>query len=180
MKHKILYTLISLLGLTAARAVTPYVGASVGYLVDTEKPLYSARVGAEVHKQAALTHSLEAEILYCRDHETYYQYLDSNLDLTGLMANYKLSFDGGQRLYASVGGGIGSTHVDAKIRYIGYDVYTLKDYAFTYQLIGTVGCKLTAKAALEASVRYLNIGDVKDDIEVGDDVSLELGLKFRF
>lgn len=148
-------------------------GVGAGYWLDTKSGVYNARIGFDVAKQPGLTHSLEAEALYGRDKEQ-----GVRTEVSGLLANYKLTFENANPVYATVGGGIGMART--RLKYFWFDD---SDTSFTYQLIGTVGYKLNPQWAIEGSVRYLNIGEAtigSITADVGDDTSLEVGLKFRF
>jgi len=165
--------LLALLGIaSAASAATPYVGANVGYLVDSQDPLFTTRVGAEFAKQDKLTHSAELEIGFLRDSE-----YGVDLDVVPVMANYRLGIGLSQKVSLELGAGVGMSFT--KLKYYG----SSNDTAFTYQGLVGVNFALTEKTSLGLGARYLNIGEttlhgITDDL--GDDLSIELGLKFKF
>ena len=67
--------------------------------------------------------------------------------------------------------------------WVGYYWVNDHDTAFTYQLFGSAGYKIDPHLALVAAVRYLNIGKAKIEnvrTRVGDDTSLELGVRYGF
>lgn len=165
--------LLALLGIaSAASAATPYVGASVGYLVDTQDPLFTTRVGAEFAKQDKLTHSAELEIGMTRDSE-----YGVSMDIVPIMANYRLGIGLSPKVSLDLGAGLGMSWT--KLKYYG----SSNDTAFTYQGLAGVNFALTEKTILGLGVRYINIGEASlhgITADVGDDLSIELGLKFKF
>jgi opacity protein-like surface antigen len=161
---------ISSLGCSAA---TPYIGGSVGYLVDSEEPIYGGKIGVEFAQNNSIFHSVEGEVLYSTLNVDGVRF-----DLLPLMLNYRLGASATEKLYFNFGGGIGASRVSLKYYWVKDS-----DTAFTYQLLGTIGYRLTRNVAVEGNVRYLNIGSyelVGVKFGQGDDASLELGLKYRF
>lgn len=170
----VLTALISLIGsLGCSAAITPYAGASVGYLVDSEDAIFGVHGGANFYSHQGLTHGAELEVLYSTSSD-----YGVDVDIVPLLANYRLTLENDSRFVTSFGAGLGVTNT--KIEYYSYSD---DDTAFTYQVFGSVGYKVTPKLAISATVRYLNIGEatlfnITDD--VGDDTALELGVSYRF
>lgn len=154
-------------------AATPYVGASVGYLVDSEDPIYGAHFGAELFRSGAYVHCLEGEVLHSTSNDRGVRF-----NVTPLMVNYRFGIDFPQGVYCNFGAGVGVTKTSVK-----YWIVSDSDKAFTYQLLGSVGYMLSKEISIEAAVRYIDIGSAKMvgvKADVGDDVSFELGFRCRF
>lgn len=171
---KKLLTLILLGAATSAFGANLYTGASVGYLVDSKEAYFTGRIGYDIAKTNTLIHSVEAEIGYMSDTE-----YGATLDITPLMANYRLTGPiSSSKFSFYAGGGIGSTR--AKLKYASYRD---SSWAFTAQGFGGVEYALTPTVSVSAGGRYLWIGDatlgsVSD--QLGDDFSWEVGIRFKF
>jgi opacity protein-like surface antigen len=172
---KKLLTVILLSAATSAFAASPYVGASAGYLIDSEDELFSVRIGAAVAQSAGLSHNIEGEVAFSSLSES-----GINLDLLPVMANYRLTGPVGTqtKLGFYAGAGLGATRV--KLSGWGYDD---NSWAFAAQAFGGIAYNVSPKAALTVGARYLWIDDVTlggISAEVGDDVALEVGIRFQF
>lgn len=173
MNTKIKAFILSIACSLGCSAATPYIGGSVGYLVDGEDPIYGGKFGVEFVQNNSISHSFEGELLYSTSKDYGVKF-----DVLPAMVNYRLGVPVSTRLYLNFGGGIGVSRVS--IKYYSIDD---SDTAFTYQVLGTLGYHITRNVALEGNLRYLNIGTAKlawIKGDVGDDTSLELGLKYRF
>lgn len=167
--------LCSLVLLTTATVSSAafYAGGKVGYLVDTEEALFSAQLGYNLSKGSNASHQLEVEVAHVSERE-----FGLKLKLLPILANYRLDVPINNKFSLHAGLGLGLT----KVKISGYG-QSDSDDAFTAQVFTGVSFQVTPKAALSVGVRYLDIGEaklftVKDDI--GDDVAVELGVKFRF
>lgn len=157
----------------AAFAVTPYISAGAGYLLNRHDPLWSGRIGLELTTRNTLTHAVEAELIYTEN--TQY---DLKTSVTGVLANYRLTADLNPNLYLTAGGGIGSANVRAKARWFATD-----DRTHVYQLFGGIGYRFTPQFSVEGNIRYLDVGHVSfftPTDQIGNDTSIEVGVKFRF
>ena len=171
---KKLLTLILLSAATTAFAASPYVGASAGYLIDLEEPFFAARIGSEVARANGLVHTMEGEVGIATE---------KNLGLTAhyipVMANYRIAseFGAGQvGFYA--GAGLGSARI--KISGFGLDY---SSWTFAVQAFGGVEYKVTDAYSLTLGARYIWIDDVDaygSSVDIGDDVAVEVGIRFRF
>lgn len=169
-----LLTLILLSAATPAFAANPYVGASVGYLVESEEPMFTARIGTDVAQVGQLTHSVEVDVSLVTETTS-----GVTVDLIPAMLNYRISGPLGQgptRFY--FGGGAGFTRLKA----YGWG-YKLSDWAFSLQALGGIEHKVTPKFSLTLGLRYLwtedfTLGGI--DIDSGDEVAIEAGVRFQF
>ena len=171
--NKTILGFIALLGLASvASAANPYMGFSAGYLLDGKDPLFCTRLGFELARQEKLTHSVEAEIGITRSTD-----YGITLDVVPIMANYRLGIELAPKLSLDIGGGLGMTW--NRLKYYG----SSSDVAFAYQLFTGLNFSVNEKTSLCAGVRYIDIGEATLSgitAELGDDVSLELGVKFKF
>lgn len=171
---KTLLTLLLLTAATSAFAARPYVGASAGYWIDSEDNYFAARIGTTVAQATGLTHNLEVEVGFTSLGES-----GIDLDMLPVMANYRLISERDQSKFGFyAGAGLGGTRLDVS----GFGVSD-ENWAFSVQAFGGVEYKIAPKVALTAGVRYLWIDDANffgTNTEVGDDVGLEVGIRFRF
>lgn len=171
---KKLITLILLSAATSAFAASPYAGASVGYLIDSEEEFFAVRLGTQVAQSQGFSHNIEGEVGFASDGES-----GISLDLIPVMANYRLTGALGQtNLGFYAGAGVGAT----RLKLSGWG-YNDSSWSFATQAFAGVELKVTPRTALTAGVRYLWIDD--DTLsgitaEVGDDVALEVGVRFGF
>ena len=173
MNAKLILTSLFILGASVASAVVPYVEGSIGYLLDSERPLYSGRVGFEVANTNQISHNIEAEIAHTSERE-----LGLRLKLLPIMANYRFVAPMGPQTEFFGGGGLGITR--AKISGLGLNA---SDEPFSAQAFVGMGYKITPTTSLTGAVRYLRIEKAeffgfRD--RVGDDFSLEVGVRCRF
>ena len=169
-----LLTLILLSAATTAFAANPYVGASVGYLVDSEEPIFTARLGTDVAQVKGLTHSLEVEVSLVTETES-----GVTIDLVPAMMNYRFSgpiSQGRSNFY--FGGGAGFSRLKAH----GFGA-KVSDWSFSFQAFAGIEHKLSPALTFVVGARYIWIDDFTIsgiDIEAGDDVALEVGLRYQF
>lgn len=166
-------TLIALLALAStASAATPYLGVNVGYLFDGQDPMYTTRVGAEFARKDKLSHSAELEVGFTRDSE-----YGISIDVVPIMANYRFGVDFTPKVSLDLGAGLGLAW--NKLKYYGSST----DTAFAYQALAGLNFNVTEKTSLCLGARYINIGEATLSgitADVGDDISVELGMKFKF
>jgi opacity protein-like surface antigen len=168
--------LINILVLTAAVATAsaaPHLGVSAGYLIDSKESLVAARAGFEAFKSGTASHQIELEVGYTSDSE-----FNIDLDLVPILANYRITAPLSTKMDFFGGLGLGTT----RTKLSGFGLSDSGN-AFTTQVFGGVAFNPSPKVAITAAARYLRIDDVElfgFKAKVGDDVSLELGLAFRF
>jgi hypothetical protein len=166
--NKLVLTLIALFGAALSLQAT-YVGTSVGYMIDAEEEIISARVGWTVKETGDITHNLELEVAYSSTSE-----YGISLDITPVMLNYiiKSTQESGLTLYA--GAGIGYTFWDLS--------YMNMPLGEELTLQGLVGLEygISETTSFRAGYRYVHLDDIEDsDISLNDSV-IELGLVFSF
>lgn len=159
----------------APAAVT--IGTDLGYLFDSKEAYYTGRLGLELQTTPAGSHQLEAEIGY-----TESRVAGGDASLLPVTLNYRFVGEGSGTFgyYAGLGAGFARTRVDGVST--GGSVY-LSDESFAAQAFAGVEYRLTPLLALTAGLRYLWVEDVKlasTPVEVGDDVALSVGLRFKF
>lgn len=156
---------------SAAYGASPfYTGANIGYLVSTEAPYFTARVGYEYLKDEEGVHSIEAEVGY-----TYFTKNYVDRDMIPIMANYRIA-----QKYSSFDAYFG----------LGAGVTTVKDdYSYANQTVGAFSAQaflgvdyaVSEKASLTLAARYLWVSSPSGSApKIGDDVSLEGGFRIRF
>jgi opacity protein-like surface antigen len=169
---KKLITLILVLAATSTYAGTPYAGASVGYLRDSEQAFFAARVGSEVARAGGLIHSVEGEVGIGST-------IDSGLRLNfvPVMANYRLTgltAYPGLSYYAGAGAGMSRQKLTG---WVEDDAW-----AFALQAFGGVELSLTPSTSVTLGARYIwinnyTIANVRMDAD--DDIGVELGFRVR-
>jgi opacity protein-like surface antigen len=171
---KKLLTLILLSAASSAFAAQPYVGASAGYWIDSEEAYFAARIGTSVAQTTGLTHNVEVEVGF-----TSLSGSGIDFDMLPVMANYRLVSEREQSKFGFyAGAGLGATRLDVSGFGLSDD-----NWGFSVQAFGGVEYKVAPKVALTAGVRYLWIDDTKffgTSTDVGDDVGVEVGVRFRF
>jgi opacity protein-like surface antigen len=156
-----------------AAAQATIVGFSVGYLADTQDPLFTVRAGGAFSESSAISHQGEFEIGFTRSSET-----GIRAEIMPLMLNYRAEFVNQSPWAAYLGFGGGVARSKVKVWFGSND-----DWSAALQGFAGATYKLSANTKLLLGARYLWIDDVKlfnVPLEVGDDVSFEVGLSFKF
>jgi opacity protein-like surface antigen len=169
---KKLLTLILLSAATTALAELPYVGASAGYMIDMEEHFFAGRIGSEVAHKNGLAHAIEIEVGLMSPDES-----GVSLDLVPVFANYRLSSVGERKVGYYAGAGLGSARL--KVSYLGFED---SSWTFAGQAFGGVEYRVTPKFSLTAGLRYIWLDDVTVfgvEIDEGDDLAIEVGVRFR-
>jgi opacity protein-like surface antigen len=169
---KKLLTLILLTAATSAYAELPYVGASVGYMIDMEEHFFAGRIGSEVAQKNGLSHGIEIEVGIVSPDDS-----GVSLDLVPVFANYRLASVDERKVGFYAGAGLGSARLKAS--YLGFED---SSWTFAAQAFGGVEYKVTPKFSLTAGLRYIWIDDVDlfgVSIDADDDVAVEVGVRFR-
>ena len=178
-------------------ALSPYIGANAGYLVDSEKEYLTARVGIEFAKTQKLSHNVEFEIGRYSDGNDY-----GSEKLLPLMLNYRgvVPVTKNLSIFVSAGGGVSIVDIEATVyRYqspafqMGNNLQLVGGYvaskesersnSLSAQGLAGVEYRVARSLSVVAGARYLWIGDAKflgQTFRVGDDVSLEGGLSYKF
>lgn len=172
----LIYSLLLIVSATTVVA-KPYVGASIGYLIDAEESIVSGHVGYNLAAGTGATHGIELEV-----GETSFREQIFKASITPIMANYRFVAPFGDRFDFFGGLGLGLSQVRVSGRGIATGIRD-SDSGFTAQAFGGVAFNVTPKVSFTASVRHFRIGDVKlFDVKdtLGDDTSVEAGIRIRF
>jgi opacity protein-like surface antigen len=197
---KIIASLLAITATSASWALTPYVGASAGYFIDTEAEFLSARVGATLAKTGPVSHHVDFEVGSMKD--GYDDSFDTEIQLKPMMLNYRASLWLNERLSLYAGAGAGKTKVKLTTnawwgavgsftfdisQYYNFATYqgrrSSTDSAWSGQLLGGMEFALTDSLTLNAGARFLWVDKVQhfgSNDKVGDDVAIEAGLTYRF
>lgn len=158
----------------AVSAQAVIVGASAGYLMDSKEAYYSARLGHEFKTVSSFSHIGELEIGYTSDSDS-----GTKIEILPVMINYRADLaKEGSAWGTTFAVGAGSARTSVKTWLGNFD-----DWAFAAQGVAGVTYQAGPSTRLTLGARYLWIGDVSflgQDIEVGDDVALEVGVSFKF
>lgn len=169
---KKLLSVILLSAATSAFAGTPYVGASVGYLIDGEEALFTARVGTDVAKTNGLVHSIEGEVGYTSDSD-----FGLKLEIIPVMANYRIAGPLGHsqvNFYSGAGAGFSRQKLTGLVNDDAW--------AFALQAFGGVEIKVAPSTSLSVGARYLWINKytiANVGVDSSDDVAIEVGVHFH-
>ncbi len=172
----LIYSLLLIVSATTVVA-KPYIGASIGYLIDFEEAVVSGHVGYNLAAGTGATHGIEIEVSGAGSKDDI-----AKFSFAPIMANYRLALPISDRFDFFGGLGLGLS----KVRISGRGFASgLRDSgsAFTAQAFGGLAFNVTPKASLTVGLRHLRIGEakllgIKDT--VGDDTSVEAGIRIRF
>ncbi len=153
---------------------TWFIGGSGGYLLDNEEEFYTLHVGAKIGESGPLTHSLYLEGAYAEF--TTFAVLDS--EVIPVTLNYKLDYALTDRFSLYGGVGAGAAFIDSSVGPFSDDSVEL-----TAQVFAGVGFDVTSNFQLFTGARWIWVDDsdlAGVPVEIGDDVGLELGARFKF
>lgn len=150
-----------------------FAGASVGYLTDSEEDYYTLHIGTKIAESGPISHSLYLEGGFTNFDESFV-----DIDIVPVTLNYKLDYQlsGPLSLYAGVGAGVAFVDVDTPF---GGD----DSAEFAWQAFAGIAYDLSPAAQIYGGARYIWIDDAKlfgSRVDVGDDVGVEIGARFRF
>ena len=169
---KILFSLLIALGLAvSARAVL--VGFDIGYLTDSKKPYYAARVGTEFTKDDSIAHIGEVELGYTTDSEG-----GATASIMPVTVNYRAQIAGNGTFGGYLGAGAGM----AESRFSGLGLSD-SNWSFAWQAFAGISYKISDAAWFDLGARYIKVSDVKlfgVNFKVGDDTAIEGGFHFKF
>jgi opacity protein-like surface antigen len=151
---------------------TWFIGGSAGYLIDNEEAYYTLHVGAKIAESGPITHSLFVEGAY-----TEFDNLITT-EIIPVTLNYKLDYAITDRFSFYGGVGVGAAFVDSEILGFSDDSVELAAQAF----IG-IGYDVTPNFQLYTGARYIWVDDSElftVPVDIGDDVGVELGARFKF
>ena len=154
-------------------ASAAYVDGTAGYLLDSEDMMYSGRLGTEMFTSGVLSHNAEIEVGFIDESEGVV-----DVSVIPLMANYRLETPIVGDFFFSGGAGAGVANIDVEFPGIEENKTT-----FVMQVFAGVGYTLSPELQLMLSARYFWVDDItirNNRVEVGDDVAVEAGARFRF
>jgi opacity protein-like surface antigen len=152
-----------------------FAGGSVGYFFDNEEAYYTLHFGAKIAETGSITHSLFVEGLYTQA-ETSLGLSDT--DVYPITLNYKPDFAINDTLSFYAGLGLGGAFVDSSV-----GAFDDNSFEFCAQVFAGLGYNVTSNFEIYGGARWLWVDDSSVGpfpIEVGDDVGVELGLRFKF
>ncbi|MDD4349180.1 MAG: outer membrane beta-barrel protein [Opitutales bacterium] len=170
MKSHILSVFALFASLSASAA---YLDGTVGYLQDSEDMIYTGRIGTEMFTSGVLAHNAEIEVGFIDESEGVV-----DVSVIPLMANYRLETPIVGDFFFSGGAGAGVANIDVEFPGIEENKTT-----FVMQVFAGVGYTLSPELQFMLSARYFWVDDItirQNRIEMGDDVAVEAGARFRF
>lgn len=171
MKKFVLISLIAASLAVSAKALI--IGAGVGYLVDGEEAYATLRVGHQFKTATSVAHIGEIEVGYTSESEA-----GVSAKFMPVTLNYRAELSPNAAVSYHVGFGAGSARTQVK-SWLG----STDDWSFAAQGFAGVGFHPTKAVTINLGARYIWIDDVSiygTEVEVGDDVSLELGVSIKF
>ena len=175
-----------------------FIGASAGYLVDFEEPMYHVHVGVDTPwNVGGFDVALFAELGYTEKSENFSflvqdpqmsapvfitQQGKASVDIIPLTFNVKLERPIAQNLNFYVGAGLGVAFVDLKVSSPSGSVSD-DDTVFAAQAFAGLVYNVSPAFEVYGGARwiYLDDGDLfGSSADFGDDVLLELGLRYNF
>jgi opacity protein-like surface antigen len=175
MKHLICSLL--LIASASFAVAKPYVGASFGYLIDSEESMISGHIGYNLASGTGATHGIELEV-----GETSFREEIFKASITPILANYRFAVPFGSRFDFFGGLGLGLSEVRVSGRGFATGIRD-SDSGFTAQAFAGFAFNVTPKVSFTVGARHFRIGDVElFDVEdtLGDDTSIEAGIRIRF
>lgn len=182
---KKLIAMLAALAAVPAASAAGYFGASIGYLTDLEEPLYALQLGGTIAQSATQSHNLELEFGYASASESADVDgigVDGDADLTMLLGNYRLLVPISKGVDFYAGAGAGLTQLKMKISALG-DSESDDDNVFTWQVFAGIAAKISQTASVTLGARYISLdnADLFDvEVDPGDDIAIELGVRFGF
>ena len=153
---------------------TWFIGGSGGYFLDNEEDYWTLHFGMKIAESGPVTHSLFVEGLYTE----WEPILGVDSEIIPVTLNYKLDYNFNEKFsfYAGVGGG--AAFIDSDV--VGFSDSSTE---FAAQVFAGLGYDVTSNFQLYSGVRWLWVDDTdvfNFPVDTGDDVGVELGLRFKF
>jgi len=153
---------------------TWFIGGSGGYFFDNEEDYWTLHFGMKLAESGPVTHSLYVEGLYTEWEST----LGVDSQIIPVTLNYKFDYAFNEKFSFYAGVGAGAAFIDN-------DVFGFSDDSveFTAQVFAGLGYDVTPNFQLYSGLRWLWVDDSNVggfNVETGDDVGVELGLRFKF
>lgn len=163
-----------------------FVGATGGYLLDAEEPMYTVQLGAKSPWAfGGWSVALYAEAGWTeRDFQTDTLLLgdeDGELDIVPLTFNVKLERLLVGDLSAYVGGGVGAAYIDAELDSPFNDNDDSEnDWVFTAQVFAGLAYHVSDSFEIFGGARWIYFEDPDVAVSLDDDFLIEGGLRFHF
>jgi len=162
-----------------------FVGGSAGYLIDYDEDMYTLQVGANSPwVMSGWSVALYAEAGWTENHDAFDStpLLGGNADVDLVPITFNAKFEhlitGG--LSAYVGGGLGTTYVDADMR-TAIGTRHADDWVFTAQVSAGLAYHVNDNLELFGGARWIYFDDPDfKGVSLDDDVLFEGGLRFHF
>ena len=150
-----------------------YAGGSIGYLIDSEEEYYSLHLGMKIGQSGPITHSLFLEGAY-----TELPDLGLNTEIIPVTFNYKMDYNFTDSFSFYLGAGAGAAFVSNDFPGFSDDTVEL-----AAQVFAGFGYDVTPNFQLYTGARWIWIDDsdiAGVAVDIGDDVGVELGARFKF
>jgi opacity protein-like surface antigen len=150
-----------------------YAGGSIGYLIDSEEEYYTLHLGMKIGQSGPITHSLFLEGAY-----TELTDLGVNSEIIPVTLNYKMEYYFTDAFSFYAGAGAGAAFVNNDVLGFSDDSVEL-----TAQVFAGLGYDVTSNFQIYTGARWVWVDDSDlrgAAVEIGDDVGLELGARFKF
>ncbi len=150
-----------------------YVGVHAGYFVDGQDLALATQIGGVFARSGTIAHCGELEILWTQASEG-----PIDLDIVPVMLNYRMRSEVSPKLSLEIGAGLGMSFNQLSAYGDSDD-----DTSFAIQAMGGLLYRLSDSMGLYTGVRYLRIDEATlmgITADVGDDVSVEVGVRFGF
>ncbi len=162
-----------------------FIGGTGGYLMDYEEDMYTFQVGANSPwVMSGWSVALYAEAGWTESHDAFDGISPSgsspDVDLVPITFNVKFEhlITGG--LSAYLGGGVGSTYVDADVNTVGGSRH-VDDWIFTAQVFAGLAYHVNDMVELFGGARWIYFDDLNyRGVSLDDDFLFEGGLRLHF
>jgi len=162
-----------------------FIGGSAGYLIDYEEDMYTFQVGAKSPwVMSGWSVALFGEVGWTENHDGYDGPVafgaNADVDLVPVTFNAKFEHLISGGLSAYVGGGLGTTYVDADIN-TPAGTRNADDWVFTAQVFAGLAYHVNDNLELFGGARWIYFDDPGfSDVSLDDDFLFEGGLRFHF
>lgn len=160
-----------------------FVGGTGGYLLDADEDIYTFQLGANSPWSiSGWSVALFAEAGWTENHDSFSGLQagsNTSLDIVPITFNVKLEHLISGGLSAYVGGGLGTSYVEGDFA----SVYggSKDDWVFTAQVFAGLAYRVNENLEIFGGARWLYLDDPGfAGVSLGDDVSIEGGLRFHF
>ena len=152
---------------------TWFIGGSAGYLLGSEEEFYTLHLGMKIAESGPVSHSLYIEGAY-----TELTALGVDSEIIPVTLNYKMDYYFTDRASFYAGAGAGAAFVNNDVLGFSDDSVEL-----TAQIFAGFGYDVTSNFQLYTGARYVWVDDSElrgGAVEIGSDIGLELGMRFKF